>query len=91
MNKDTDKIVREFIETFEQVFHKDWKYTQSMLGIPSKPKVLDNDLKKLGLEDIPVISTDGTFIDPKVDDEIEDWGYRGKLLHLYRKLKVLGY
>ena len=35
------------------------------------------------------ISPNGTFLNPKVDDEIEDWGNRGFLLHEYRQLKNL--
>jgi hypothetical protein len=43
----------------------------------------------MGLEDIPIIAEGGTFLDPRVDDEIEDWGNRGALLRDYRRLKRL--
>lgn len=35
------------------------------------------------------ISHDGTFLNPKVDDETEDWGHRAILLDEYRRLKKL--
>jgi hypothetical protein len=36
-----------------------------------------------------MIAEDGTFLEPRVADEVEDWGYRAMLLERYRKLKAL--
>ena len=90
-NSDFDKILLEFLESFEEVFDRDWDYTKEMLGISDEDETEEQKeaLQKVGLETIYVISPDGTFINPKVDDETEDWGNRGKLLETYRKLKKL--
>lgn len=90
-NSDFDKILLEFLESFEEVFDRDWDYTKEMLGISDEDETKEQKeaLQKVGLETIYVISPDGTFINPKMDDEIEDWGNRGKLLETYRKLKKL--
>jgi hypothetical protein len=34
-----------------------------------------------------MIFGNGTFLNPKVEDETEDWGFRGFLLQEYRRLK----
>lgn len=88
----TDELLtatREFLAAFEAVFDDDWKYTQSMLGIPDVSLEKENIAKEFGLEPIHIISPDGTFLKPGVDDEIEDWGHRGLLLERYRRLKTL--
>jgi len=36
-----------------------------------------------------MIAEDGTFLEPRVSDETDDWGYRAMLLARYRKLKAL--
>jgi hypothetical protein len=36
-----------------------------------------------------MIAEDGTFLEPRVADEVDDWGYRAMLLERYRKLKAL--
>ena len=36
-----------------------------------------------------MIAEDGTFLEPRVVDEVDDWGYRAMLLERYRKLKAL--
>lgn len=36
-----------------------------------------------------MIAEDGTFLEPRVADEGEDWGHRAILLERYRKLKAL--
>jgi hypothetical protein len=36
-----------------------------------------------------MIAEDGTFLEPRVADEVDDWGYRALLLERYRKLKAL--
>jgi hypothetical protein len=81
------QIVREFLNAFEEVFHSDWDHTKSMLGIESETEAQRIAAREMGLETIPLIADDGTFIHPKVDDEVEDWGNRGRLLAAYRNLK----
>lgn len=36
-----------------------------------------------------MIGEGGTFLEPRVDDEASDWGYRAILLERYRKLRAL--
>jgi hypothetical protein len=64
----------EFMWAFEQVFHHDWRYARVMLHPANVGRM---------------ISDDGTFLEPHVDDEVDDWGYRAMLLERYRKLKAL--
>ncbi len=81
--------IQNFIKAFEEVFDKDWEYSKRMMGIYGQSedqKMLD---KKLGLEIIDIISEEGTFLNPMVDDEIDDWGNRGNLLQQYRILKKI--
>lgn len=87
MNDTKEKLMQEFIDAFEEVFDRDWDYTKEMLGIHGETEEQKRNSAEMGLESIPVVADDGTFINPKVDDEVEDWGNRGKLLHLYRELK----
>jgi len=87
MKDNTTEILKQFIEMFEEVFDKDWKYTKEMLGVIDETDEQKLNAKAFGLGIIPIISDDGTFLNPKVNDETEDWGNRGKLLYLYRKLK----
>ena len=91
MIKKSDKelldTIKRFIESFEQVFDKDWEYSKEMMGIQDETEEQKKNAKEIGLESIDIISGDGTFLNPKVDDETEDWGYRGALLQEYRKLK----
>jgi hypothetical protein len=58
-----------------------------MLGIKSETEEEKRAAAKLGLETIPVIADNGTFVNPKVHDEVEDWGNRGRLLAAYRALR----
>jgi hypothetical protein len=39
------------------------------------------------LEHHPVIGKHATFLNPGVEDEVEDWGNRARLLEAYRALK----
>lgn len=89
MSEEILTAVREFVESFEEVFGKDWAYSKSMLGIHDETPEQTSALAKLGLESSPTIAKAGTFIEPLVEDEIEDWGNRGALLERYRKLKRL--
>ena len=83
------EAVREFLDAFEEVFDRDWPYTKQMLGIQGETEDQKKALAELGLETIPIIADDGTFVRPKVDDEVEDWGNRGRLLAAYRAVKDL--
>jgi hypothetical protein len=88
-NKDLHKVLLEFLKSFGAVFDRDWDYTKEMPGIPDEGETKEQKqaLQQMGLEAVYVISPDGTFINPKVEDETEDWGKRGILLEKYRKLK----
>ena len=86
MKTHPDKV-REFLDAFEEVFDRDWTYTKEMLGIHSETKEQKRACAALGLETIPIIADDGTFVHPKVEDEVEDWGNRARLLEAYRALK----
>ena len=81
--------IERFLKAFEAVFDKDWAYTKEMLGATNETKEQAENAKSAGLEPIHIISPEGTFLNPKVDDETEDWGYRGELLLAYRELKEL--
>ena len=83
-----DSILR-FLDKFEQVFDKDWEYSKEMMGIQEETEEQKRNAKEMGLETIEIISSKGTFLNPKVDDETEDWGYRGALLQEYRRLKSI--
>lgn len=63
--------VAEFVGAFEEVFGRDWEYSKVLLGPPN----LD-----------AFVAPGFTFINPGVDDEVEDWGARAKLLQTYRRL-----
>ncbi len=75
------------MHAIEEVFDKDWAYTEQMLGIRHETEAQKVACAELGLEAIPFIAEDGTFVRPKVEDETEDWGNRGRLLAAYRALK----
>ena len=78
-----ENLVRQFINAFEEVFDRDWPYTREMLGVwtGTMEQVADAD-------DITyVIAPNGTFLNPNVEDEGEDWGNRAVLLRCYRELK----
>jgi hypothetical protein len=86
MNSKPD-IVLEFLEAFEEVFDKDWDYTKQMLGISGQTEDQKLSDAELGLVAMPIVADDGTFVHPKVEDEVEDWGNRARLLAAYRALK----
>ena len=91
MPDDHADLIRRFMEAFEEVFDRDWSYTKEMLGTRDQTPEQRAECEKLGLETIPIVADDGTFLNPKVEDEVEDWGHRGLLLELYRELKERGY
>lgn len=67
-------IVMEFLNSFELVFDQDWEFTKANF---------DPEMLKC------FVSADGTFVNPKIGDESNNWGNRGHLLDAYRHLKVL--
>jgi len=87
MTPDDKKLVSDFIRTFEEVFDRDWPYTKVKLGIAEESDQQRAEAKQFGLETIPSIESNGTFLKPLGADETEDWGHRGMLLKLYRELK----
>jgi hypothetical protein len=89
MDNDLKQAVEIFISEFEQVFDKDWDYTKEQLGIYDDTEEQKQAALEMGLQPIYLISPDGTFLNPKVEDEVDNWGYRGGLLREYRKLKEL--
>ncbi len=88
MDEETKKVVIEFLNYFEEVFDKDWNYSKEMLGIFEDTEEQKLNAKEMGLESIEFISSKGTFINPEVENESEDWGNRGLLLEKYRELKA---
>lgn len=89
MDKEIIDSIKKFVDSFEQVFDKDWNYTKEQLGIHDETPEQKQNAADAGLEAIYTISPDGTFLNPKVVDETEDWGHRAKLLADYRQLKKL--
>jgi hypothetical protein len=81
------ELARDFLAAFEEVFDRDWAHTKEMLGIQDETEEQKRAAAEMGLETIPIIADDGTFIHPKVEDELEDWGSRGRLLQAYRALR----
>ena len=63
--------IARFVGAFEEVFERDWWYTKANLS----PYNIEFFIKP-----------DGTFINPGVEDEVEDWGARAELLESYRDL-----
>jgi hypothetical protein len=72
MKEELMTSVLDFLEEFELVFDNDWPHTCGMLRIP---------------EDNLGVAPSGTFIEPHVDDEGNNWGGRAGLLNSYRKLR----
>ena len=60
-----------FMECFEAVFSGDWEYTVGQL--------------ECNIPDY-VIAEDGTFLEPGIADESDNWANRGALLEAYRAL-----
>ncbi len=89
MEYEIKNSAKQFLELFEEVFDKDWEYSKEMMGIYKETEEQKMNAEKLGLTSISMIADNGTFLNPKIEDEIEDWGYRGALLEKYRELKEL--
>lgn len=80
-------MVRDFLDAFEEVFDRDWTHTKQMLGIRDETDEQKRACAEAGLEAIPIIADHGTFVHPKVADDVEDWGSRARLLAAYRALR----
>jgi hypothetical protein len=72
MSNDTlEKQLSDFIFAFEGVFDNDWEFTQNNIS----PEHADLFIGK-----------GGSFLNPLVSDEGNNWGNRGALLSAYRNL-----
>jgi hypothetical protein len=73
------EAVAAFVGAFEHVFEFDWEYSRVMLS---------------GANIGCFLAPGATFLNPGVEDEVEDWGSRAELLDRYRQLlqvmKTLG-
>lgn len=58
-----------------------------MMSIQEETDEQKKIAKEMRLEIIEFISSDGTFLNPKIDDETDHWGYRRALLENYRRIK----
>ncbi len=65
MSAHPDKV-REFLDAFEEVFDRDWAHTKEMLGIRDETEAQKAEAAKLGLETIPIIAEDGSFVHPRL-------------------------
>jgi hypothetical protein len=68
-----EKLVADFIFGTEAIFDWDWEHTKTCL---------DSEYMQY------YISPDGNFLNPKIDDEGNNWGNRPAFLNSYRKLKL---
>ncbi len=66
-----EKLVSNLINSFELIFDIDWDYTKSCL----RGDYIDY-----------LVSPNGTFIHPKIEDEGDNWMNRPNLLNAYRQL-----
>lgn len=65
------EAVAEFVGAFEEVFGRDWEYSREMFSSANVDFF---------------VAPGCTFLNPGVEDEVDDWGARAKLLDQYRKL-----
>jgi hypothetical protein len=68
----TKELATQFAESFELVFGIDWEFTKTVLNEAEVDPTL--------------IAQDGTFLQPGVTDESNNWANRGSLLSIYRDL-----
>ncbi len=73
-DSELEELASEFLAAFETVFGSDWGYTLALLSPYNRQFY---------------IKEEATFIEPGVEDEVEDWGNRATLLEKYRALKAL--
>ena len=85
MTDDVMAAIRDFVASFEAVFGNDWQYARHPGGDAEQAAAAH----ATGLEASPTIAEGATFLEPGVDDEVEDWGNRAVLLQAYRRLKRL--
>ena len=71
MNEEMKNALTEFVSSFDLVFDEDWEFSKNCLR--------DDSQKSF-------IASDGTFLNPRVDDESNNWANRGHLLEVYRRL-----
>lgn len=67
-----ERLVSEFVFGTESIFDFDWNHTKSCLE--------DDNMKYF-------ISPEGTFLNPNITDEGNNWGNRPAFLKAYRRLK----
>ena len=70
-SQNIEQKLNSFLDSFQLVFDHDWDMSKGCLK--------DENIKFF-------ISDNGTFLDPQVDDESNNWGNRGGLLASYRDL-----
>lgn len=91
-NEPLRDAVATFLEAFEAVFHEDWAYTRSMLGIAdhaTNEKARDELLRIFGESPQPPGDPDATFLDPRDPNlEIQNWGNYELLLAAYTALRA---
>jgi hypothetical protein len=71
MSSALGKRLAEFLQQFELVFDDDWEFSQTCLGDDNRDSF---------------VADGGTFLNPGVRDEANNWGNRGSLLRAYRHL-----
>lgn len=69
------RALAEFLWAFEEVFDRDWVYSQAMMN--------DFNINAMIGEDR------ATFLNPTVGDIEDDWGNRALLLDRYERLKQI--
>jgi hypothetical protein len=85
-----DAVAR-FLAAFETVFHQDWAYTRSMLGMGTpeeSEKAKAKLLEIFGESPQPPGDPEATFLDPRDPDADRDWGNYALLLEAYAKLRT---
>ena len=71
MNDELKNLLAEFMSSFELVFRDDREFSRGCLR---------DDSQEL------FIAPRGTFLNPGIDDESNNWANRGHLLDVYRRL-----
>jgi hypothetical protein len=71
MNDELKNLLTEFMSSFELVFDNDWEFSQGCLR---------DDWQQ------HFIVPGGTFLNPGVNDESNNWANRGHLLDVHRRL-----
>jgi len=74
---DLESALVNFMTSFEMVFDEDWEYTMLTMG-------MEDSLSDYVIADF--YTKGGTFLNPKVPDESNNWFHRGWLLAAHRKL-----